>query len=115
METTVRECEDEVGEDGGRDEGDSQPDRERQRSVCLDKRSGEEREPGAHHERARPSLAAAGRSDEACRDERDTGHDRESSQSRAVAPKLAARDCGRSQGSACGCGNADPDDDRVPA
>ena len=51
--------------------------------------------PGADHERARPALGTARRSDEARRDERDAGHDREGGQRRAVAAQLAPLDRGR--------------------
>ena len=99
----------------GRDADDSQPDRERQRSIRLDERPGEEREAGADHERTRPSLRAASRGDEARRDERDAGHDREGGERRAVAPKLAPLDRSRGQRGAGGGGGTDADHDRVRA
>ena len=94
---------------------DSQPDRERQRPICLDERPGEEREAGADHERARPPFRAAGRGDEARRDERDAGHDREGGERRALVTKLAPLDRRRGQRRAGGSGGTDADHDRVRA
>jgi hypothetical protein len=58
---------------------------------------------------------AAGRSDEARPDERDTGQDCESGQRRAVASKLAPFDRSRGERGANGGGGADAEDDRVRA
>jgi hypothetical protein len=115
MEVSVRKCQDEMRQHSSRNPAHDQPDRERHRPICLDERPGEEHEAGADHERAGPPLRAARRRDQACGDERDTGHDRERGQRRAVAPQRAPLDGSRSQRSASGSRGTDADDDRVCA
>ena len=112
-EPAVREREDEMRENRGRDGSHDQPDRKRQRSIRLDERPREEREARTDHERARPPFTTASRGDEASGDEGDAGNDRKGGQRGAVATKLVPLDRRRGQRRRNDGGGADADRERA--